>query len=102
MSRFERIKETILTKKDLKITPIRGSGPGGQHRNKNYTGIRISHGESGATGEATDSKSQDKNLTNAFKRLIDSAEFQAWLDIKIHPGNYKVEVFKDGAWRPYE
>ena len=99
---MRKIKETILTKKDLKITAIRGSGPGGQHRNKNATGIRIVHGESGAIGIATDSKSHETNLRNAFLRLTQSPEFEAWLDYKLHPQNYKIEVCRDGKWQPYE
>ena len=67
-----------LTKNDFVITNIKGSGKGGQHRNKKATGVRIKHPESGAQGVATDSKSQKQNRRNAFQRLVDSSEFQRW------------------------
>lgn len=67
-----------LTKKDFQVEHIRGSGPGGQHRNKVATGVRIRHKESGATGVATDSKSQTTNKKSAFLRLIESEKFKKW------------------------
>ena len=67
-----------ITKKDFEITPVRGSGPGGQHRNKVSSGVRMKHKASGATGEATDDKSRLMNERNAFKRCIATREFQAW------------------------
>ena len=45
----------VVTKNDFEERAIRGSGPGGQHRNKTSTGIRLKHRASGAVGEATDS-----------------------------------------------
>lgn len=59
---------------------IRGSGPGGQHRNKNSTGVRLTHRASGARGEATDSKSQEQNKANAFKRLRETPEWKRWFN----------------------
>ena len=67
-----------VTKADFDETHIRGSGPGGQHRNKTSTGVRLKHRASGAVGEATDSKSQDANRRAAFRRLRDTAEWTRW------------------------
>lgn len=67
-----------LTKKDFRVEHIRGSGPGGQHRNKSHTGVRITHPASGAVGQATDSKSQKTNRRNAFVRLTESGIFKTW------------------------
>lgn len=67
-----------VTKKDLTETAIRGSGPGGQHRNKSSTGIRLVHKASGARGEATDSKSQHRNRMAAWARLRETPEWKAW------------------------
>jgi hypothetical protein len=73
-----------VTRKDLDETPIRGSGPGGQHRNKTSTGIRLKHRASGAVAEATDSKSQSTNRVNAFKRLLETPEFKRWYREAVH------------------
>jgi peptide chain release factor 1 len=72
-----------LTAKDFEVQHIRGSGAGGQHRNKVHTGVRIKHPASGAVGTATDSKSQHTNKKAAFRRLVDSDKFKAWHRIEV-------------------
>ena len=78
-------RECILrvTAKDFDVSHVRGSGPGGQHRNKTATGVRMKHRASGAVGEATDNRSQDENKKAAFRRCIATKEFQAWLKTSI-------------------
>jgi protein subunit release factor B len=51
------------------ISFLRGSGPGGQNRNKVETGVRLIHGPSGITVTATDGRSQEENRRRALKRL---------------------------------
>lgn len=53
---------------------IRGSGPGGQHRNKVETGIRLTHPPSGLVIMATERRSQSMNRDLAFKRLAAKLE----------------------------
>lgn len=68
-----------LTKKDFVITFFKGSGAGGQKRNKTSSAARIQHPESGAIGECQDHRSQDRNLKIAFNRMVESNKFQLWL-----------------------
>jgi len=68
-----------ITAKDMDIEHIRGSGPGGQHRNKTSTGVRMKHRASGVVVEATDDRSQDRNKRNAFTRLAAHPDFKKWL-----------------------
>ena len=56
-------------KKNTRVQSFRASGPGGQHRNKVETGIRLFHHASGVIVEAKDSRSREKNLEHAFERL---------------------------------
>ena len=72
-----------VTKKDLIIQPFKASGPGGQHRNKNATAIRIIHPNSGAVVECKEHKSQTQNKKAAFKRLVETPEFKKWHRIKV-------------------
>lgn len=54
---------------DLRIDFFRASGPGGQHRNKTETGVRLTHLPSGIVVTATESRSRQINLRHAFMRL---------------------------------
>ena len=67
---MERIREKLghgwpfdVTKKDLKIEPTRGTGPGGQKRNKTFSGIRIIHLPTGISVRSDEFKSQKQNLS---------------------------------------
>ena len=67
-----------LTKKDFEIETMRGSGKGGQNRNKRDTAVRIIHKESGAIGYSEDERSQLQNKRLAFNRLVESQKFKIW------------------------
>ena len=56
-------------KSDFAVQHVRGSGPGGQHRNKVATGVRITDKQTGLTAVATDSRSQTDNRAEAFRKL---------------------------------
>lgn len=49
---------------------FRAGGPGGQHRNKVETGVRLFHPPSGVTVTATEGRSQYRNREVAMERLI--------------------------------
>lgn len=118
MEKGKTMKELLfsLTAKDFKVETFKGSGPGGQHRNKTETAVRITHPESGAVGSAQDSRSQAQNKQSAFKKLVESDKFKKWhklecarrlgtfVDIEqqvekeMRSENLKVEVSKDGKW----
>lgn len=74
-------RELILSlrKNDFIVTPFKSSGPGGQHRNKTATAIRIVHPASGARAEATEHKSQAQNKRAAWERLQETSLFRLWL-----------------------
>ncbi|HLG18818.1 MAG TPA: peptide chain release factor-like protein [Bdellovibrionota bacterium] len=58
-----------IYERDLIVERLRRSGPGGQHRNRRETGIRITHLPTGIVVLATERRSQDLNLQAALKRL---------------------------------
>ena len=51
------------------VEPTRGSGPGGQRRNKVETGVRLTHPPSGVVIVATRRASRLSNLEDAYERL---------------------------------
>ena len=67
-----------LTKKDFELEFYRGSGKGGQNRNKVETGVRIRHPASGAVAEDCTERSQLQNKKKAFNKLTKTKEFQLW------------------------
>jgi hypothetical protein len=48
---------------------FQGSGPGGQKRNRVYSGVRLTHAASGLTAESVDSRASLRNLHAALARL---------------------------------
>jgi len=60
-------EETLL--RDCETQRTRGSGPGGQHRNKVETAIVIAHKPTGVIGQASERRSQHKNREVALGRL---------------------------------
>jgi peptide chain release factor 1 len=54
---------------DLRIDTFRGPGPGGQHRNKSGTGVRVTHTPSGRAATHTTLRSQGQNKKAAWVAL---------------------------------
>jgi protein subunit release factor A len=71
-----------LSKKDFIVEPFKGSGNGGQNRNKVMSCCRIYHPESGAVAEAKEQRDFHQNKKVAFKRLVETKEFKLWHRIK--------------------
>jgi hypothetical protein len=51
------------------VDRYRASGPGGQHRNKTESAVRLRHKASGASAIGEDSRSQSENKLHAVRRL---------------------------------
>lgn len=59
---------TCFNKSDVKVERIRGSGPGGQNKNKVASCVRLTHVPSGIVVRI-DGRDQHKNLAMAWKEL---------------------------------
>ena len=51
------------------VETLRASGPGGQHRNKTDSGVRLTHRPTGVTAQAFERRSQHQNRAVALHRL---------------------------------
>lgn len=103
-----------VTIHDCEVQHFRSGGKGGQNQNKRDTGTRVIHHPSGARGESREERSQLQNKRAAFRRMVETPRFRAWLAIESgrsllaappDPARYEateqnvlVHVFVDGRW----
>lgn len=71
-----------ITKRDLVRQTYRGSGKGGQNRNKVETAVRFIHPPSGAVAQAEEHRTQHQNERAAFERLGKHPKLQQWIRIE--------------------
>jgi protein subunit release factor B len=103
-----------VTSKDCEWSYTRGTGNGGQKKQKTSSAVHCIHKESGAHGYSEETRSQHENKKLAFLKMAKTKEFQKWhkietsrrlgqlLDIdKIveeQMKQVKIEMKKDGKW----
>ena len=108
-----------VTIKDCDVETFRAGGKGGQHQNKTESGVRIRHRESGAVGEARDTRSQLENKRAAFRRMAETEIFKNWMRMEVAKSrgektvdqivdeqmvdtNLKIEIHnQDGKWEEH-
>lgn len=54
---------------EVEITVYQAGGPGGQHRNRTYSAVRVRHIPTGITVTCADTRSQIRNKRLALERL---------------------------------
>lgn len=69
---YETDRESL--ERDCTLEFLKASGPGGQHRNKRETAVRLHHRPSGITLVASERRSQAQNREAAFERLVERLE----------------------------
>ena len=67
-----------VTSKDCEWAFSRGTGAGGQKRNKTSSACHCTHKLSGAQGYADDTRSQGQNRQLAFERMANTDKFKKW------------------------
>jgi protein subunit release factor B len=104
-----------VTKDDCDWSYTKGTGAGGQKRNKTSSAVHCHHRPSGAHGYSEASRSQLDNRRDAFTKMVNSREFQTWnkmeamrrlgvlsdIDSKVQREmlyNTKIEVRINGRW----
>ena len=72
-----------VTAADCRFDYLRGSGAGGQKRNKTNSAVRCTHLASKAVGYCEESRSQHENKRTAFERMAKTKEFGIWHKIEV-------------------
>ena len=67
MPAFPADDDALLAECEVEF--VKGSGPGGQHRNKTETAVRLMHRPTGIKAQASERRSQGQNLGVALDRL---------------------------------
>lgn len=71
-----------VTAKDCEWSYTKGSGKGGQKRNKTSSAVHCKHIPSGAHAFSQDGRSQSHNKQDAFLKMVKTKEFKRWLKIE--------------------
>jgi protein subunit release factor B len=61
--------DDLSLRRETDVSFFVAGGPGGQHRNKTSTGVRLHHRPSGVRVQARERRSQAQNLAAAWERL---------------------------------
>ena len=83
MDKNKRQHLFTVTARDCEWSYARGSGNGGQARNKSNNAVHCMHRPSGAHGYSEASRSQADNKQDAFEKMYKSSEFQRWLNLEF-------------------
>jgi peptide chain release factor 1 len=71
-----------VTADDCRWDYFKGSGNGGQNKQKTSSGVRCTHLASGAVGQSTESRSQFQNKKAAFARMTQTDKFRIWIKME--------------------
>ena len=78
-----RKKIISLSRDDFRWDYYRGTGAGGQKRNKTSNCVRCTHEPSGSVGKSEEGRSQLVNRKKAFSRCVATKAFRVWLRVQV-------------------
>ena len=71
-----------VTAQDCEWSYTKGTGAGGQKRNKTSSAVHCTHRASGAHGYSEASRSQLDNRKDAFEKMANTDKFKQWLRLE--------------------
>lgn len=106
-----------VTAADCTWSYTKGTGAGGQKRNKTSSAVHCTHRASGAHGYSETSRSQHDNKADAFRKMCETQRFRDWHRLEVarrtgalaeierrvaeamHPSNLQLDVKDEhGRW----
>jgi len=114
MKKEKELPILSVTANDFRWDYYRGSGKGGQARNKTDNCCRCTHAPSGVSAYSEDGRSKEHNRREAFMKVANDPKFRFWLKLETmkrmgklrdmeakleHEMTLtKLEVKEDGKW----
>lgn len=83
MTTKERQLLFSVTKDDCDWSYTKGTGAGGQKRNKTSSAVHCKHRASGARAYSEASRNQLENKRDAFVKMCESEEFKKWHKLEV-------------------
>ncbi len=83
-----------VTAKDCRWDYYKGTGAGGQAKNKTENCVRCTHIASGAVATCEDGRSKDLNKRKAFERMANTDVFQKWIKAETSRRTGEAEIIK--------
>lgn len=91
-----------IDKKKFSVVITKGSGAGGQHRNKVETCVTITHLPTGMKETCQETRHKNKNIELAYERLLKKIEDQKSEQKHIQRNDKRVKTIEDaGIIRTY-
>lgn len=84
-----------MVKSEFKITYTKGTGPGGQHKNKTETCVVITHIPTGMQEKCEDTRSKIRNEKIAMERLLRRIEDEKKKLLDEKKNEHRKEQIKD-------
>ena len=81
-----------VTASDCKWSYTRGTGAGGQKKNKTSSAVHCVHPPSGAHGYSEASRSQAENKQDAFVKMAETKEFKVWHQMEVLRRNGRLKL----------
>jgi protein subunit release factor B len=88
-----------VTASDCEWSYTKGTGAGGQKRNKTSSAVHCKHRPSGAAGYSEASRSQLDNKQDAFVKMANTKEFKTWHHMETLRRNGKMRQIDDHVAR---
>ena len=85
---------------ECEVETYRASGPGGQHRNRTESAVRLTHRPTGVVVSATERRSQHENRSRALARLRQAIALRVRQAVAVDapPAGPLAEALADPAW----
>ena len=82
---------------DFVVQPSKGTGNGGQKKNKTMSACRIIHPASNTVSECQEERSFTQNKKKAFSRLLEKESFKAWHKLECMRRNGEMAIIEESV-----